>query len=361
MSIIITENGKNASRLDRTKFVDENELQEYLYENPDVVPIYEIEDDRELLILSREFHTNSGPIDALGVDIRGNLYIVETKLYKNPDKRTVIAQALDYGAAMWAYYEDYSDFISILNRDVSNKFDMSLSQKLEEFFELDSEAVEQLLDNVKENLNKGIFKFVILMDELDPRLKDLIRFINQNSQFDVYAVELEYYKFNKHELMIPKIFGAEVKKDLSVGSRNNTSARKKWDKKIFFSELEKNVSSEGYKLSKELYTSLEELGDLGFGTGTSVGSYSMRMSTNKGKQTIMHQWTDGRLEALSGYFSENSLSDKYKDKILATIKPAKYNESKNWYRVDIQSNDLTKQDILELIEIYKEIKEDLLS
>ena len=73
MTVIITENGKNAKRLDPKDFDSEGELQEYIYENPEALPMYEIDEDIRVLILMREFPTNSGPIDALGVDANGNI------------------------------------------------------------------------------------------------------------------------------------------------------------------------------------------------------------------------------------------------------------------------------------------------
>jgi hypothetical protein len=294
------------------------------------------------------------------VDADGNIYIVETKLYKNPDKRTVVAQVLDYGATIWSYYNDFTEFLARLDTGTKKKFGVGVREKIKDFFQHEEELqTEELLESVKTNLNKGIFRFVVLMDHLEDRLKDLILFINKNSQFDVYAVEIEYYKFDKHELMIPRIFGTEVKKDLSVAS-GSASARKKWDKDMYFAELKNSVSPEGYELSERLYNIVTKLGDVSFGTGTSLGSYSMRMETKNGNQTVMHQWTDGRLEALSGYFSEHALSGKYRDKILATIKYSKHKISKNWYRVDINTNDLTEEDSKKLVEIYKEIKTDLM-
>lgn len=359
MSVIITKNGRDAQKIDRSKFVDENELQEYLYENPDIIPIYEIDEDIKLLILAREFMTNSGPIDALGIDIKGNIYIVETKLYKNPDKRIVIAQAIDYGASMWAYYKDFSDFITRLDSETNKKFGVSLNQKLSEFFEIEETQVEELYDTMKENLNKGVFKFVVLMDELGTRLKDLIRFINQYSQFDIYAVELEYYRFESHELMIPKLYGTEVKKDLSVPS-GSVSARKKWTKELYFEELKNNVSDDGYRLSEKLFNEVNKLGEVTFGTGASRGSYTLKLeSKDEGLVTIMHQWTDGRLDALSGYFSEHELSDKYKDKVLHAIDKAEHVVSKNWYRVEVDTDELTEYQINKLINIYKDLKADL--
>lgn len=304
MSIIVTENGKNARKLDRLKFANENELQEYLYENPDIVPIYEIDEDTNLLILSREFSTNSGPIDALGIDINGNLYIVETKLYKNTDKRTVIAQVLDYGASIWAYFKDFADFISLLDTEVNKKFGVSLNQKLSDFFELDEDQIDLFYENMKENLNRGIFKFVILMDQLENRLKDLIRFINHNSQFDIYAVELEYYKFDKFELMIPKIFGAEVKKDLSVSS-SRKSIRKSWDKQSFLMELSENLSENQYESIKNFYDFSKESFDLfRWGSGK-TGAFSVGIKSLSSR-SLMTIKSDGELVLNLGWHKKPS-------------------------------------------------------
>jgi RecB family endonuclease NucS len=115
MSIIISKNGANAVKVEKSEFEKEDYLQQYIYENPESIPLYEIKEDIRLLILAREFPTNSGPIDAIGVDRDGDLYIVETKLFRNADKRTVVAQALDYGAALWRHARDFNEFTAILN------------------------------------------------------------------------------------------------------------------------------------------------------------------------------------------------------------------------------------------------------
>ncbi len=150
---------------------------------------------------------------------------------------------------MWAYFDDFSNFLTRLDVDVNKKFGLSLNQKLAEFFNFSEADIEKLIENMKQNLNKGIFKFVVLMDELEPKLKDLIRFINQNSQFDVYAVELEYYKFDKHEIMIPKLFGAEVKKDINVSRKSNNP----WDEARFFSVFEKRENNKEDQIARKLY------------------------------------------------------------------------------------------------------------
>lgn len=228
MAIIISENGKNAKKLDSASFGLEDKLQQYIYDNPESVPVYDIREDIRLLILAREFPTNSGPIDALGVDQDGTIYIIETKLYKNPDKRLVIAQALDYGASMWRHATDFDDFSTSVESKVQQQFGVGLQAKLQDFFTLDDEAATILLQNVRTNLSTGKFKFVVLMDQLHDRLKDLILFINRNSQFDVYAVELDYYKHDKFEIIIPKLYGAEVKKDVTSSQGRKSGTTLSW-------------------------------------------------------------------------------------------------------------------------------------
>lgn len=220
MPIIVSQNGKNATKLDKLSFGLENRLQQYIYDNPESIPLYDIKDDIQLLILAREFGTNSGPIDAVGIDRDGEIYLVETKLYKNPDKRTVVAQVLDYGASLWKSHSDFDNFLLQLNSHVQKQFGQSMTDKVSEYYGLDDDALQVILARMKSNLNEGNFKFVVLMDSMHDQLKDLILYMNQNSKFDIYGVELEYYQHESFEIMIPKLFGAEVKKD--IGSRKTS-------------------------------------------------------------------------------------------------------------------------------------------
>ncbi len=215
MTLIITHNGKGAEKVDPSSFPQEDSLQEYIFNNPESVPIYDIRDDIKLLILAREYETASGPIDAVGIDNAGDIYLIETKLYKNPDKRKVVAQVLDYGAALWHNTRDAGNFLEQLNTYLVKQKLPELPVHVQEFFGLTDEGRDQLLQQVQRSFQDGSFKFVVLMDTLHEQLKNLILYINQNSEFDIYAVELKYYKHASYEIVIPRLFGSEVKKDLT--------------------------------------------------------------------------------------------------------------------------------------------------
>ncbi len=272
MSIIISQNGTNAVKVDKSNFEKEDYLQKYIYDNPESIPLYDIKEDIRLLILAREFPTNSGPIDAIGVDQYGELYIIETKLYANADKRKVIAQSLDYGAALWKHSRDFNEFIGILDDHTQKVFGLRTSEKLSEFFDIGSEDVDTVIEKARTNLNNGVFHFVVLMDKIDDRLKDLILYVNQNSQFDIYAVEFEYYKHETHEIIIPRIFGTEVKKDIAVSS--SSSNRKKWTEEALLADAKQKLSLEEYEGFEEIYNfSKKHASEMRLGTG-SYGSFS---------------------------------------------------------------------------------------
>ena len=213
MSIIVSEDGNNAHKIEESHFGLEDKLQEYVKNNPDIVPIYDIQEGAKLLVVAREFSTNSGPIDALGLDQDGNIYVIETKLYRNPDKRTVLAQALDYGASLWRHSGDTTEFLHDISRKSAQQFGVSFEEKLADFFEV--EDVVYMIESISKNLKNGNIKFVILMDQVSDRLKDLVTYVNQNSRFDIYAVDLQYYKHEQFEIVIPKLHGAEVKKTVT--------------------------------------------------------------------------------------------------------------------------------------------------
>ena len=181
MAIIISQNGKNAKRIDKSSFEKEGYLQSYIYDNPESIPLHEFKEDIKLLILAREFPTNSGPIDAIGIDKEGEIYLIETKLYKNADKRLVVAQVLDYGASLWRSSIDFTELVRILDEQVFEKWNLHLHEKLEQYFDADP---EDIIERIRTNLNKGGFKFVVLMDKLHSQLRDLIVFLNENNRFN---------------------------------------------------------------------------------------------------------------------------------------------------------------------------------
>jgi len=311
MAIIISKNGKDAKKIDKSNFDKEDYLQEYIHQNPESIPVYEIKEDKRLLVVAREFSTESGPIDALAIDKDGDIYIVETKLYRNSDKRTVVAQALDYGASLWKHLNDFSEFIERIEKSVQTNFNVSFSEKAKKFFNIDDESFELLKEAMRRNLDDGNLKFVILMDSMDERLKDLIIYVNQNSQFDIFAVELEYYKHEDYEIMIPKIFGVEVKKNISVSYSN----RKGWNEESFFQVVARDLGKSEFESMKRIYDEFVKIANkIKWGTGASLGSYAPVITDISPNGSLISIFANGKLSIKFNWFYNNEKEKKSRDR-----------------------------------------------
>jgi hypothetical protein len=298
MSIIVSKNGTKAKLFKPSGFDEERSLQQYIHENPESIPIHELAEDKKLLILKREFPTNSGPIDALAIDKDGEIYIIETKLYKNPDKRTVVAQALDYGAALWAHQIEFTMFLEIVEKDIKSKFGLSFEEKVKEFFELQEETIDVLKSSIQNSLKDGRLKFVILMDSVDSRLKDLIVYVNQNSKFDIYGVQFKFYQVDNYEIVIPKLFGADVKKDLSP-----RATRIIWDENLFFKDLMANVGENISNIAKAILERYMSKGmHIKWGTGAKVGTFYPMLELNGKRIALFGITSKGKIEIVfQGY------------------------------------------------------------
>lgn len=297
MAIVFRKNNQNAEILNESKFAQEDSMQEYLISNPEIVPIYEIEEDARLLVAAREFSTASGPIDALGLDEHGNIYVIETKLFKNPDKRTVLAQVMDYGAALWKHHADSSGFFDHLDEYSYKYFDQDFKEKFCSFFGIE-DAVEAF-DNIKSNLEDGSIKFVVLMDKLDARLKDLISYINQNSKFDIYAVELDFYKHDEFEVVIPKLYGAEVRKEISPRTAY-VQKRGKWDDQSFREQVGELPVDQQRAILAIYDWAVNKSDKIIFGTGATRATVNPRFF-GFNKNSFFTLYSDGQMSINFGY------------------------------------------------------------
>jgi hypothetical protein len=215
--LILTQDGRSV-KIAPQPFTSEDALQQYVSANPGAIPLDDAAGARELHVLGREFLTESGPIDVLATDVNGHPYIIETKLHKNPDKRTVLAQVLDYGASLWAAPPSAVELVDRLRAGAARRNGPDPLPELASFLDSDEAAASAHLARLSQSLAEGRFTAIVLMDHLSKRLKDLILFINANSRFRCWAVELEYYRYGDTQIAYPKLFGAESREVRPAGA-----------------------------------------------------------------------------------------------------------------------------------------------
>ncbi|MFZ1979443.1 MAG: hypothetical protein WAV76_15925, partial [Bacteroidota bacterium] len=143
-----------------------------------------------------------------------------------------------------------------------------------------------------------------LMDKLSDKLKDLIVFLNVNTRFDIYAVEMEYYKFAQYEIVIPKLFGSEVKKDVAVP--RSTSGRRTWDENSYFEDANANLSKENVEFIRKLYDySKKSAKDITWGTGATTGSFNPKFIAT-GNRSPFTVYSSGNLQLSFEYIDESA-------------------------------------------------------
>ena len=84
---------KSILRPQQKEAMSEKFIQQLVFENPDCLPISEIDDAYSPLIpVCMELNTPVGPLDILMITPNGKLVIIETKLCRNPEaRRKVVA------------------------------------------------------------------------------------------------------------------------------------------------------------------------------------------------------------------------------------------------------------------------------
>ncbi|MEX2411312.1 MAG: hypothetical protein WD607_08090 [Candidatus Paceibacterota bacterium] len=170
------ENGQ-VSTLTKIEALDEISIQDLIFQYPECLPISDIDESYNPIIpVCKELNTTVGPLDILMVSPNGELTIIETKLWRNPEaRRVVVAQILDYAKELsnWTY-ED-------LQREINRR----LGSKGNTLYELvkttNSEFVlpeSDFIDSVSRNLKRGKFLLLIAGDGIREGASGIVEFLS---------------------------------------------------------------------------------------------------------------------------------------------------------------------------------------
>ena len=199
----------NNSRLNILKRVNpylEKDIQELIFKNPQSLPISDIDESyNPILPVCKELKTSAGPLDIFMITPNGDLVVIETKLWANPEsRRKVVAQILDYAKEMSKW--TYSDLQREVNRNLNTKgnhlYDIVLNTNHDTTLN-----ESDFVDAVSRNLRTGKFMLIIAGDGIREGAKNLTEFINQagNLNFSLSMIELPIFETpNGETLIIPR-------------------------------------------------------------------------------------------------------------------------------------------------------------
>lgn len=153
----------------------EDDLQGLLYRHPEILPCADIDPAYETVVpLCRELRTPSGYVDLVGVTPQGNLIVIETKLWRNPQaRREVVAQVLDYAKdlARW----NYSDLEREVKK-VTGEDRRSLYERVAAVASVTDEV--SFCDQVARQLRTGQFLLLVVGDGIREGVSDLTEFLD---------------------------------------------------------------------------------------------------------------------------------------------------------------------------------------
>jgi hypothetical protein len=193
------------------KAFNESWIQDLIHENPNVLPVFELEDNFDPLIpIGKEVQTKSGNLDHLFISPDGYLTIVETKLWRNPEaRREVVGQILDYAKEIskWSF-SDLDRTVKQFNSKYSNTND-GIIKTIEKNSDSD-ESEQYLIDRITRNLERGRFLLLIVGDGIREGVEEMVSYLTQTPQlyFTLALVELQVYELRTNSdewIVIPQI------------------------------------------------------------------------------------------------------------------------------------------------------------
>ncbi len=219
--------GRSLRRLDIQpgSGMDEAWLQALIYQRPELLPAGHFDDAYAPLIpLGREVPTPRGPIDNLYVSPKGLLTVVETKLWKNPEKhRTVVAQILDYAKELAAWsYDDLAAAVQSANRGHQASAATSLEGRVRPELARQSIDFVDFQEGLVESLAAGNMLLLIVGDRIAPNVALLTGAVQGAPGFDftIGLVELKFYATVEGVpwplLVIPDVVGRTVEQTRGV-------------------------------------------------------------------------------------------------------------------------------------------------
>lgn len=188
--------------LGEIKDKDEAWLRDTLFNNPEAIPSDDIDSAFGPLVpLCTELRTDAGPIDAVFINERGRLTIVECKLWKNPQaRREVVAQTLDYVSALasWSYADLQRQVSAALGKRGNIPFEVVRERTGTKL------AEREFVDAVSRSLREGRFLVLIAGDGIREGVQSLTDLVNRSATkaFSFGLVEVALYRLGNDRFIV---------------------------------------------------------------------------------------------------------------------------------------------------------------
>lgn len=193
--------------------ISERWLQELIFRHPACLPITEIEPGFDSLMpVCMELPTANGFVDVLLMTGAGEIVIVETKLWRNPQaRREVLAQAMDYAGCLFGMVYEELEAAVLMSEFAGGEKPASLYSL---FDTSDGHSERDFVDAVNRNLRRGRIVVLVVGDGIrseTERLWDSLQ-AHAGFHFTFALVELSLYRLPDRDdlLVMPRTLARTV-------------------------------------------------------------------------------------------------------------------------------------------------------
>ena len=195
------ESAINRSPIGQSGERNEAWLRDLIFRHPRILPIRDVDPRAlDLVPVCTELPLGQGRADALFIDHRGRLTLVECKLWKNPQaRREVIGQIIDYAAELSKLsYEDLDKKIVSRRGELGS----ALYRLVRENLPTLSEAV--FVDGVSEGLRNGDFTMLIVGDGIKRETEQIRDYLTKHARMQSRfgLIEVAVYDLNDGSTII---------------------------------------------------------------------------------------------------------------------------------------------------------------
>jgi hypothetical protein len=204
--VVVRERSGGEERLvEESSVPTEAVLHDVLRRNPELVPATDIGFGRMVTV---GFETNlvSGAADLILMDDGGRLCLVEVKKQGNTDTRRVVAQVMDYAAALWGKtLEEFEREVlrpRLGQDDPRSLREFVVGELLQSSDDIE-DAADRLLESLSETLRSGDFTLVVAAPEIPEGVVRVMEYLNGRG-LTIYGLEVSFFA-GDIEAFVPRI------------------------------------------------------------------------------------------------------------------------------------------------------------
>jgi hypothetical protein len=278
--VVIRNSAQEELVVGETPLPSEADLHDVLTSHPELLPAEDIGMGR-VVVVGQESGLASGYADLVYVDHNGQICLVEVKKEGNPDTRRVVAQLLDYAAALWGKsLEEFEDDVvrpyfvrlgkpaSTLREFLSQEFAVASADEAAD--ELDMSKAAEIESALTEVLTSGEFRLVVAAPSIPEGVQRVLRYLNSQG-LRLYGLEVSYFK-GPVECFVPRLVVEPPQP--GDGDGGPATKRKKWNEDMIVAALEKNHGEVEADIARSIFRWAKERHLIpNFGKGATNGWY----------------------------------------------------------------------------------------